>query len=319
MMNIVVLDGYTLNPGDLSWDLLKAQGKCTIYDRTSPEETVPRIREADIVLTNKVALSKEILSQAPHLKYIGVLATGYNIVDVNAAVERNIVVTNIPSYSTMSVAQTVFALLLELTHHTGHHSHAVAGGKWQSQRDFAFWDYPLLELSGKTLGILGYGNIGRATAAIGQAFGMNIQVSTRHPERYTDLQLKFTDLPTLCATSDVVSLHCPLTNETAHIVNHDRISRMKSNAFLINTSRGGLIDERALAEALNEGKIAGAGLDVLSTEPPNPDNPLLSAKNCIITPHFAWATVEARTRLMQVAVDNIASYLKGNPVNVIPQ
>jgi glycerate dehydrogenase len=317
VMNIVVVDGYTLNPGDLNWDDLNALGNCAVYERTSPNELPARIENADIVLTNKVVISKDTIAHLPNLKYIGVLATGYNIVDVAAAHEANIIVTNIHAYSTMSVAQTVFVLLLELTHHAGHHSDSVHEGLWQSRKDFSFWDFPLTEIAGKKLGIVGFGNIGRATAAIGKAFGMDVSVTTKHPEKHPPSDFVFTDLQTLFKTSDVLSLHCPLTEETQRLVNDERISVMRKSSFLINTSRGGLVDEQALANALNTNLIAGAGLDVLSTEPPNSDNPLLTAKNCIITPHFAWASVEARIRLMRTAVENIKSFLAGKPVNLI--
>ncbi|MFA6540902.1 MAG: D-2-hydroxyacid dehydrogenase [Bacteroidota bacterium] len=315
-MNIVVLDGFTLNPGDLQWNELQSLGKCTVHDRTLPGEIIERAKDAEIVLTNKVVLSREIIARLPNLKYIGVLATGYNVVDTAAAKEKNIVVTNVPAYSTISVAQTAFSLLLELTHHAGHHSDAVRNGKWNRSKDFTFRDFPLVELAEKKFGIIGFGNIGRAAARIASAFGMTVLVSTR--TKKTDGEpVRFVDTETLFSESDVLSLHCPLTDETKHLVNRNTLALMKRTAFLINTSRGGLIDEPALAAALNAGTIAGAGLDVLSSEPPASDNPLLSATNCIITPHIAWASFEARKRLMAVAAGNVRSFIDGRPVNVV--
>ena len=252
----------------------------------------------------------------PNLKYIGVLATGYNVVDTAAAKEKNIVVTNVPAYSTISVAQTAFSLLFELTHHAGHHSDAVRNGRWSSSKDFTFWDFPLVELAGKNFGIIGFGNIGQAAAQAAAAFGMNILVSTRTPKPFNH-PIRYVETETIFKESDVVSLHSPLTDETKHLVNQRTLALMKHSAFLINTSRGGLIDEPALAAALNAGTIAGAGLDVLSSEPPTGNNPLLSAKNCIITPHIAWASFEARRRLMAVAVENVRSFIDGRPVNVV--
>jgi len=322
--NIVVLDGFTLNPGDLSWESLTALGACTVHDRTAPGSVVERSQHAEIILTNKVVLSKEIIAQLPNLRYIGVLATGYNVVDTAAAKERGITVTNVPAYSTPSVAQTVFALLLELTHRTGHHSDEVRKGRWSSNPDFSFSDFPLTELHGKTFGIIGFGNIGRTVAKIASAFGMNVLVSSR--TTYTSQVLKtwevtsdvaFTDKESLLRRSDIVSLHCALNEQTRLLINKERLQMMKPSAFLINTGRGPLVDEQALADALNDGRLAGAGLDVLSSEPPSPDNPLLSAKNSIITPHIAWASFAARTRLMDAAVNNIRSFINGAPVNVV--
>jgi len=315
-MNIVVLDGFTLNPGDLQWNELQSLGTCTVHDRTLPGEIIERAKDAEIVLTNKVVLSREIISRLPNLKYIGVLATGYNVVDTAAVKEKNIVVTNVPAYSTISVAQTAFSLLLELTHHAGHHSDAVRNGKWSGSKDFTFRDFPLVELAEKKFGIVGFGNIGQAAARIASAFGMTVLVSTRTKKTNGEAVL-FVDTETLFSESDVVSLHCPLTDATKHLVNRNTLALMKQTAFLINTSRGGLIDEPALAAVLNAGTIAGAGLDVLSSEPPAADNPLLSAKNCIITPHIAWASFEARRRLMAVAAGNVRSFIDGRPVNVI--
>jgi glycerate dehydrogenase len=311
--NIVVLDGYTLNPGDLDWSELRSLGNCTIHNRTLPDEIIHRAKEAEIVLTNKTVLSKEILEQLPRLKYIGVLATGYNVVDIAAAKKMNITVTNVPAYSTHSVAQTVFALLLELTHHAGHHSAEVRNGRWSANPDFSFWDFPLVELRGKTFGIVGYGNIGQAVARIAAAFEMNVVISTRTARTSGD---SFTDTETLLKTSDIVSLHCSLNDETQNLINAKRLAIMKPSAYLINTGRGGLIDEYALANALNNELLAGAGLDVLSIEPPK-DNPLLSAKNCIVTPHIAWASRSARERLMDAVVHNVQSFIEGKPVNVV--
>jgi glycerate dehydrogenase len=306
-MNIVVLDGYTLNPGDIDWGSLRSLGHCAIYDRTSSEDILPRVRDAHIVVTNKVVLSKKIIDQLPQLKYIGVSATGYNIVDIEAARQRGIVVSNVPAYSTMSVAQMTFSLLLELTNRVGHHSSMVTAGKWSSQADFTFRDFPFVELSGKTFGIIGFGNIGRAVANIAKGFGMKVLVSTR-TQHSSGGSFQYTDIQNLFSSSDIVSLHCPLTDET---------NMMKPSAYLINTSRGGLIDERALAGALNSGRIAGAGLDVLTVEPPPNDHILIGAKNCIITPHDAWGTTEARTRLLTAVTDNIKAFLDGHPVNVV--
>jgi len=308
-MNIVVLDGHTLNPGDLSWDALRKLGPYEIYERSTPDELVPRSATAGIVLMNKVVLNKAYMAAVPQLKYIGVTATGYNIVDVAAARERNILVTNVPTYGTRSVAQMTFALLLELTQHVGHHAQTVRDGRWSRSPDFCYWDYPLVELDGLTMGIIGYGRIGQAVGELSQAFGMNVIAHSRKqpPE----------DLERLFRTSDVISLHCPLTPETKHLVNAKRLGWMKPTAFLLNTSRGPLIDEPALAESLNDGRIAGAGLDVLSVEPPVADNPLFTAKNCFITPHIAWATRAARSRLMDAAVDNVRAFLAGKPKNVV--
>jgi glycerate dehydrogenase len=311
--NIVVLDGYTLNPGDLDWSELRSLGNCTIHNRTLPDEIIHRANETEIVLTNKTVLSKEILEQLPRLRYIGVLATGYNVVDIAAAKKLSITVTNVPAYSTHSVAQTVFALLLELTHHAGHHSAEVRNGRWSANPDFSFWDFPLVELRGKTFGIVGYGNIGQAVARIAAAFEMNVVISTRTARTSGG---SFTDTETLLKNSDVVSLHCSLNDETQNLINTKRLAFMKPTAYLINTGRGGLIDEHALANALNDEQLAGAGLDVLSIEPPK-DNPLLSAKNCIVTPHIAWASRSARERLMDAVVHNVQSFIEGKPVNVV--
>jgi glycerate dehydrogenase len=316
-MRIVVLDGFTLNPGDLSWDDLCALGPCQVFERTPPSETVARASAAEIVLTNKFLLTREVLAQLPALRYIGVLATGYNVVDAAAARARGIPVTNVPDYSTASVAQLTFALVLELAHRTGHHPQTVRAGRWSRNADFCYWDQPLVELAGLTMGIVGFGRIGRSVTNIARALGMRVLIHSRTRPKQLPPEAAFVDLETLFRQSDIVSLHCPLTPETRHLVNPTRLAQMKPGAWLINTSRGPLVDEDALAAALNSGHLGGAGLDVLSTEPPPATNPLLQAKNCIITPHFAWATTAARRRLMRVAVDNIRAFLEGHPQNVV--
>lgn len=315
-MNIVVLDGYTLNPGDLSWNELQLLGHCTVFDRTDTEDIIHRAKEAQIILTNKTPLTKETIDALPQIRYIGVLATGYNVVDVAAAKHRGIVVTNVPAYGITSVAQTAFALLLELTHRVRLHADLVKYGGWSLQPDFSFWQGELIELAGKTMGIVGFGNIGSEVANIAAAFGMKVIVVTRS-NKPSDERMQFVDLDTLFKTSDVVSLHCPLTGETKHLVNATRLAQMKHTAFLINTSRGALVDEPALADALNNATIAGAGLDVLSVEPPPKDHPLFNAKNCVITPHFAWATRESRQRLMNIAIENLRAFINGKPTNVV--
>lgn len=314
-MKIVVLDGHTLNPGDLSWDALRALGDCVIHERSAPHELLDRLKGAQATLTNKVPLHRELLAQLPGLRYIGVTATGYNIVDVEAARRQNITVTNVPAYGTDSVAQTVFALLLELTHRVGHHSATVREGKWSRCPDFTYSDFPLVELSGLTLGTIGFGRIAKKVAVIAEAFGMQILVAKHR----LDLQSPYPTAETgdVFRRADVLTLHCPLTPATKHIVSKERLALMKPAAFLINTSRGPLIDEPALAAALNSGTIAGAGLDVLSVEPPPADHPLYSAKNCFITPHYAWAAKAARQRLMAVSVKNLAAFLRGAPQNVV--
>ena len=316
-MKIVVLDGFTLNPGDLDWAGLRALGDCEIHDRTAPDEIVPRAADAETILTNKTVLNRATLAALPKLKYIGVLATGINVVDAVAARERGIPVTNVPDYGTRSVAQLTFALLLELAHHTGHHAQTVREGRWSRCADFCYWDFPLLELDGLTMGLVGYGRIGRAVGELAAAFGMKVLVHSRRVPENLPPGVRFTDLEELFRSSDVVSLHCPLTSETKQLVNTERLAWLKPTAFLINTSRGPLVDEAALAAALNAGKIAGAALDVLSVEPPPAENPLLTAKNCLITPHLAWATRAARKRLMRVVVENVRAFLAGQPVNVV--
>ncbi len=312
-MKIVVLDGFALNPGDLSWDSLKAIGNVEIFDRTQPDEIIKRAAGAGIILTNKTILSAETLKKLPDLKYIGVLATGYNVVDLNAAKAYGIVITNIPDYSTRSVAQHVFALILDFFNGVGTLSQGVRNGRWSGSIDFSYWDKPLTELAGKTIGIIGFGRIGKAVSGISEAMGMRVIVSniTETPG-YENLTID-----DLLKRSDIVTLHCPLTPETKGIINADRLKMMKPTALLVNTARGPLVAENDLAEALNEGIIAGAALDVLSVEPPSASNPLLRAKNCIITPHVAWATLSARKRLLEIAVDNIKSFLNGQLINVV--
>jgi glycerate dehydrogenase len=315
-MQITFLDGYTLNPGDLSWECLESLGNLTIFDRTPNAEILARAAHAEIVLTNKVRFSRETIAQLPKLKYIGVMATGYNIVDVVAAAERGIVVTNVPGYASHSVAQSVFAHLLNLTLRTAQHSRSIAEGKWSQCEDFCFWEAPLVELTGRTMGIVGLGQIGRMAAKIATAFEMNVLACDANPVAPPP-GVQIVPLDEIFRQSDVVSLHCPLTPQTKHLVNAERLSSMKSTAFLINTSRGPLVDEKALADALNTDRLAGAGLDVLSVEPPPADHPLLRAKNCFITPHIAWATVSARKRLLEEAVENIRSFLAGKPRNAV--
>jgi glycerate dehydrogenase len=316
-MKIVLLDAYTANPGDVSWAPLQAIAECAIHDRTPVAETVARCAGAEVIITNKAPVTREIIAALPDLKYIGVTATGYNIVDVAAAKERGIVVTNVPGYSSPAVAQLVFALLLELTNHVGHHAQTVAEGRWQACPDFCYWDYPIIELSGRTLGIIGYGDIGASVGRIAVAFGMKVLASKRDwkvapPEGVTPASID-----EVFAQSDAISLHCPLTDATKHLVNGRTLGLMKESAFIINTGRGPLVDEAALAAALNSGRIAGAGLDVLSVEPPKEGNPLIGAKNCLITPHIGWASREARIRLIAATASNLQAFLDGKPVNVV--
>ena len=315
-MRIVVLDSYTLNPGDLHWDALTALGPCTIYERSSPQEIIPRVRDAEIILTNKAYLSREVIAQLPRLRYVGVLATGYNCVDVDAARERNILVTNVPSYGTASVAQMVLAHMLNFTQRVAHHAQTVAAGRWTESVDWCYWDYPLVELADRTMGIVGFGRIGQEVARLARAFRMKIVASDARPIQPAE-GITEADVDTVFRQSDFVSLHCPLTPQTRHLVDRRRLSLMKPTAFLINTSRGPLVDDEALAGALNAGQIAGAGLDVLSEEPPPATNPLLQAKNCWITPHIAWATKSARERLLTTVVDNVKAFLDGRPQNVV--
>lgn len=316
-MKIVVLDGYAANPGDISWEPMQQLGECVIYDRTSPAELMERAAGADVLLTNKVVLSAETMKNLPQLKYIGVLATGYNIVDVKAAAEQGIVVTNIPAYSTYSVAQMVFAHLLNITQHVAQHAEAVRQGRWSSNPDFCFWDYPLIELMGLKIGIVGLGNTGMATARIALAMGMEVHAFTSKPQESLPEGIIKSELEDLFRECDVVSLHCPLTETTKHLVNAERLSLMKPTAIVINTGRGPLVNDQDVADALNEGRIYAFGADVMTQEPPKADNPLLSAKNCFLTPHVAWATTAARIRLMDIAVANVKAFLDGKPQNVI--
>lgn len=314
-MKIVALDGYAANPGDLSWDELKALGECTIYERTSPEEVLERAAGAEILLTNKVVLNAETIVALPELKYIGVLATGYNIVDVTAAKERGIIVTNIPAYSTASVAQMVFAHILNIAQQVQHYTDEVRAGRWSNNPDFCFWDTPLIELRGKKIGIIGLGHTGYNTARIAIGFGMEVYAYTSKSPFQLPPEIKKMELDEIFSTCDIVSLHCPLTDATRELVNAGRLKLMKPTAILINTGRGPLINEQDLADALNNGTIFAAGLDVLTQEPPRADNPLLTAKNCYITPHIAWASTAARERLMQIMLENVKAYLSGKPVN----
>ena len=316
-MKIVVLDGYTLNPGDLSWSSLEALGETTIHERSADDEVVERAKGADVILVNKVPITREIMDNLPDLKYVGVLATGYNIVDTEAARERGIPVTNVPTYGTTSVAQMVFAHVLNLAQHVAHHAETVRQGRWSDSNDWSYWDCPLIELAGLTMGVLGYGRIGRTTGELAKAFGMEVIAYDPFVQDAEQNGTRIVDLETLFRESDVISLHTPLTPDTEGLVNKKYLSMMKPTALLINTSRGPVINEPDLAEALNAGQIAGAGLDVLSAEPPPPDNPLLTAKNCYVTPHISWATRSARARLLEVVVENIAAFARGEPQNVV--
>ncbi len=317
-MKAVILDGYTTNPGDLSWDGLKPVCELTVYDKTLPQETVERAKEADAVFTNKVVFSKEIIAQLPKLKYIGVLATGYNVVDIQAAAEAGICVTNIPSYSTDSVAQLVFAFILQFYWHVKEHSDEVFDGKWTTSQHFCYHSFPIHELSSKVLGIIGFGNIGQAVAKIALAMNMKVMYFNRSEKKIKGLEkAEQTDLDRIFKEADIISLNCPLNDGTKHIINADSLKKMKKSAYIINTGRGPLIDEQAAAQALNAGVIAGMACDVLSVEPPSADNPLFKAKNCIITPHIAWQTIEARERLIGIAVDNFKAFIAGKPVNKI--
>ena len=316
-MKIVILDGYSAQPGDLSWKELETLGELTVYDRTKPDETVARATGADVVLTNKVVLGKDEIAQLPDLKYIGVLATGYNVVDVEAAHERGIIVTNVPAYSMESVAQMVFAHLLTVTNRTEHYAIQNREGRWSRNPDFCYWDAPLTELAGKTFGIVGLGNIGKRVAQIALAFGMKVKALTsKAPDALPEGVEKAT-LDELLETSDVLSLHCPLTDATRHLVNADTLRRMKPTAIVINTGRGPLVDDQAVADALQAGRLQAFCADVLTTEPPSADNPLLAQANAYITPHIAWASTEARIRLLQIATDNVRAFLNGEPQNVV--
>ena len=316
-MKIVVLDGYTLNPGDLSWEALEKLGDTTIHEYSAADEVVPNAQGADIIMPNKAVISREVIEQLPDLKYIGVQATGYNVIDLEAASKKNIVVTNIPTYGTPSVGQMVFAHLLNLTQRVAHHAETVKKERWTNCRDFCYWDFPLTELMGLTMGIVGYGRIGQRTGDIARAFGMKVLAHDEYikPADFPDAE--FVSIEDIFKRSDAISLHCPLTPETDKLANAERLALMKPTAFLINTSRGPLVDDQALADALNAGTLAGAGLDVLSVEPPPMDNPLITAKNCFITPHIAWATRSARSRLLDTLVENAKAWIDGKPQNVV--
>lgn len=316
-MKIVILDGYTANPGDLTWKELEEMGELTVYDRTSPSETVARAAEADIVLTNKVIIGKTEMEQLPNLKYIGVLATGYNVVDIEAAHERGIIVTNVPAYSTESVAQMVFAHLLTVTNRTEHYAIQNRNGKWSSNPDFSYQDTKVMELAGKTFGIVGLGNIGKRVAQIALAFGMKVKAFTSKPAETLPEGIVKADMKELFSTSDVISLHCPLTADTRYLINTESLGWMKNSAIVINTGRGPLVDDQAVADALADGKIAAYCADVLTEEPPKADNPLLAQENAYTTPHIAWATYEARIRLIQVASNNVRAFINGTPQNVV--
>ena len=316
-MNIVILDGYTANPGDLSWQALEELGSVTVYERTKPGDTVPRAKDAEIVLTNKVIIGRQEMEQLPKLRYIGLLSTGYNAVDIAAAHERSIIVSNVPAYSTEGVAQMVFAHLLNVTNRTDYYANQNRQGRWSNNQDFCYWDMPLPELAGKTFGIVGLGSIGMRVAQIALAFGMKVKALTSKTSEALQPGIAKADLPELLATSDVLSLHCPLTDDTHHFINTDTLRQMKPTAILINTGRGPLVDDAAVASALHEGRLAAFCADVLTKEPPGADNPLLAEPNAFITPHIAWASTEARARLLQVATDNVRAFLSGKPQNVV--
>ena len=311
-MKIVILDGYAENPGDLSWESFEKLGELTVYDRTPEDKIIERIADAEIVILNKAPLSRKVFDACPGIKYVGVLATGYNVVDIAAAKEKGIVVTNIPAYGTTAVAQMAIALLLEICNHTAHHSNAVFEGRWEKSPDWCFWDYPLIELAGKTMGIIGYGRIGQATGRIAKALGMKVVAYDANVSMEESV-----DLDTLFSSSDVISLHCPLFPETKGIINKDTIKKMKDGVIIINNSRGPLIVEQDLCDALNSGKVYAAAVDVVSTEPIHSDNPLLKAKNCYITPHISWASRESRERIMDIAAGNLKAFLDRNPDNVV--
>ena len=316
-MKIVILDGYALNPGDLSYDCLRQFGELTVYDRTAPEELIARAIDADALLTNKVVLGEKEFAQLPRLRYIGVQATGYNVVDVEAARRHGITVTNIPAYSTASVAQMVMAHLLNIAQRVDYYAEQNRAGRWATSPDFCYWDTPLIELADKQMGIIGFGRTGSAVAHLAQAFGMKVAAYTSKPQEELPEGIIKMSLEELFHTSDVVSLHCPLTPTTHHLVNAERLALMKPTAILINTARGPIIDEQALADALNSAKIYAAGIDVLTEEPPRQDSPLLSARNCFVTPHIAWATLEARTRLLKICEENLRAFVEGSPQNVV--
>ena len=316
-MNIVILDGYALNPGDLSYDVLTQFGTLTVYDRTTPEQVVERAKEADALLTNKVVLGEQEFAQLPRLRYVGVQATGYNVVDVVAARKHGITVTNIPAYSTASVAQMVMAHLLNIAQRVDYYAQQNRAGRWTDSCDFCYWDQPLIELAGKQMGVVGFGRTGSAVARLAKAFGMTVAAYTSKPQEELHEGVVRMSLDELFRSSDVVSLHCPLTADTHHLVNAERLALMKPTAILINTARGPIVDEQALADALNSGQLYAAGVDVLTEEPPRLGSPLLTARNCFVTPHIAWATREARTRLLQICEDNLRAFIQGTPQNVV--
>lgn len=314
-MRIVILDGYAANPGDLSWEAIASQGDLTVYERTAPEDVIARIGDAEAIYTNKTVISEAVMDACPNLKLISVLATGYNVVDLAAASAHGITVCNVPAYSTRDVAQLTFALLLEICHHVGHHAETVREGRWTSCKDFCYWDYAPIALYGKTLGIIGFGQTGQAVAKLAKAFGMNVLVNTRTIRDCPEVT--FCDLDTLLAQSDVVTLHCPLTEKTERMIRKETIAKMKDGAILLNTGRGPLLDEQDVADALKSGKLSALGADVVSKEPISADNPLLTAPNCYLTPHIAWATKDARTRLLAVSAENLRQFLLGTPQNVV--
>ena len=319
-MKIVILDGYTENPGDLSWGELEKLGELTVYDRTSltdEEEIIARIADAEVVLTNKTPISRRTIDACPSMRFIAMLATGYNVVDVDHAREKGIPVCNVPVYGTRSVSQFAIALLLELCHHIGHHSETVHAGRWANNADWCYWDYPMVELAGKTIGIIGFGRIGQATGRIAAALGMRVLAHSPHESDEGRRIGTYVDLDTLLRESDVISLHCPLTKDNAELINRQTIAKMKDGALLVNNARGQLLNEQDVADALNSGKLAGAALDVVSAEPVHADNPLLSAKNCILTPHISWAPLESRQRIMDITAANIQAFLNGAPQNVV--
>ncbi len=316
-LNAVILDGFTENPGDLNWDYLNEVFNLTVYDRTPESLVIERGKDADVLIVNKVAITKDMLPLLPKLKFVATLATGFNQLDVKALRERNIPVSNIPAYSTNAVAQSVFSFVLEFTNRVGHYTDSVKSGEWSNAKDFCYWNTPLNELSDKTLGIIGFGKIGRRVSEIALSFNMNVLVYTPSGKKEADERIKFTSLDEVIKNSDYITLHCPLTEETNQLVNEDFINKMKTGASVINTSRGAVIDEKAVADALNSGKIAFFGADVLSTEPPKSDNPLLTAENVFLTPHIAWAAYETRLRLLEILNSNVKSFLNGNPINVV--
>ena len=316
-MKIVVLDGYTTNPGDLSWDGFEKLGNLTVHERTPYDKIIERIGDAEAVITNKTPITKETIDACPNIKYIGVLATGFNVVDIDAAKAKDIPVANVPAYSTLSVAQLVMALLLEICHNVGAHSKAVFEGRWTSSEDFCFWDYPLMELAGKTIGIIGFGRIGQATGKVAAALGMNVLAYNRSESEEGRKIGQYVTMDELLSKADVISIHAPLSPSTQGLINKDAIAKMKDGAILINTARGPIINEQDVADALNSGKLYAAGLDVVSVEPIKTDNPLLKAKNCYITPHIAWAPTEARTRLIDIATTNLKAFIDGVPVNIV--